>query len=141
MRLKSHFAAFPLLKNQKIQTIYMKKTLVLGASDNPIRYSNAAVRRLAQGGFEVVPVGVRDGEISGVPIQKGQPPMNDVHTITLYLNPQRQKEYYDYILSLQPRRIIFNPGAENPELMKLAKDNGIEVEMACTLVMLAVGQY
>ncbi len=119
----------------------MKKTLVLGASDNPIRYSNAAVRRLAQDGFEVVPVGVREGEISGVPIQKGQPRLDNVHTITLYLNPQRQKEYYDYILSLRPERIIFNPGTENPELMRLARENGIEVEMACTLVMLAVGQY
>ena len=119
----------------------MKKTLVLGASDNPIRYSNAAVRRLAKEGFEVVPVGVREGEISGVPIQKGQPLLEGIHTITLYLNPQRQKEYYGYVLGLQPRRIIFNPGAENPELMRLAQEKGIEVEMACTLVMLAVGQY
>lgn len=119
----------------------MKKTLVLGASDNPIRYSNAAVRRLAQGGFDVVPVGVKEGDISGLPIQKGQPPLDDVHTITLYLNPQRQKEYYDYILSLKPERIIFNPGTENPELMRLAREHGIEVEMACTLTMLAVGVY
>ncbi|MCB0587196.1 MAG: CoA-binding protein [Phaeodactylibacter sp.] len=119
----------------------MKKTLVLGASTNPIRYSNAAVRRLTQGGFEVIPIGLQEGDISGVHIQKGQPALEDIHTITLYLNPQRQKEYYDYILSLSPRRIIFNPGTENPELMQLAREKGIEVEIACTLVMLAVGQY
>ena len=119
----------------------MKKTLVLGASTNPIRYSNTAVQRLLQGGFDVVPVGIKEGDISGVPIQKGQPLLEDVHTITLYLNPQRQKAYYDYILSLRPERIIFNPGTENPELIKLAREKGIEVEMACTLVMLAVGQY
>ena len=113
----------------------------MGASTNPIRYSNAAVQRLAQDGFEVVPVGVREGEISGVAIEQGKPALEDIHTITLYLNPQRQQEYYDYILSLNPQRIIFNPGTENPELMRLAQDKGIEVEMACTLVMLAVGQY
>ena len=119
----------------------MKKTLVLGASTNPIRYSNAAVQRLTNGGFEVVPVGIEEGEISGVPILRGRPAMDDVHTITVYLNPRRQEEYYDYILSLNPKRIIFNPGTENPELMRLAREKGIEVEMACTLVMLAVGQY
>ena len=119
----------------------MKKTLVLGASTNPIRYSNAAVHRLAQGGFEVVPVGVQEGEISGVAIEQGQPALDDIHTITLYLNPERQQEYYDYILSLNPKRIIFNPGTENPELIRLAREKGIEVEMGCTLVMLAVGQY
>ncbi len=119
----------------------MKKTLVLGASTNPVRYSNAAVRRLAHGGFEVVPVGIEEGEISGVPIQQGQPALDDIHTITLYLNPYRQEEYYGYILSLKPERIIFNPGTENPELMKLARDNGIEVEIACTLTLLAVGVY
>ena len=119
----------------------MKKTLVLGASTNPIRYSNAAVQRLAQDGFEVVPVGVREGEISGVAIEQGKPALEDIHTITLYLNPQRQQEYYDYILSLNPKRIIFNPGTENPELIRLAREKGIEVEMGCTLVMLAVGQY
>ncbi|MCB0563732.1 MAG: CoA-binding protein [Phaeodactylibacter sp.] len=119
----------------------MKKTLVLGASTNPIRYSNAAVHRLAQGGFEVVPVGVREGEISGVTIEQGKPVLENIHTITLYLNPQRQQEYYDYILSLNPKRIIFNPGTENPELIRLAREKGIEVEMGCTLVMLAVGQY
>ena len=119
----------------------MKKTLVLGASTNPIRYSNAAVHRLAQGGFEVVPVGVREGKISGVTIEQGKPALENIHTITLYLNPERQQEYYDYILSLNPKRIIFNPGTENPELIRLAREKGIEVEMGCTLVMLAVGQY
>ncbi len=119
----------------------MKKTVVLGASANPIRYSNAAVRQLLSGGFDVVPVGIKDGEIDGAAIQKGQPAVDDVHTITLYLNPQRQKEYYDYILSLNPKRIIFNPGTENFELARLAREKGIETEMGCTLVMLSIGNY
>ncbi len=119
----------------------MKKTLVLGASANPVRYSNAAVRRLAKGGFEVVPIGLDEGEISGVPILQGKPELQGVHTIALYLNPSRQREYYDYILGLKPKRIIFNPGTENPELMQRASEMGIEVEMACTLTMLAVGMY
>jgi len=119
----------------------MKKTLVLGASPNPSRYSNVAVHRLHSYGHEVVPVGVKNGEIDGIEIIKGQPNSDDIDTITLYLNPQRQQQYYDYILDLQPNRIIFNPGTENPELMRLAKEKGIETVIACTLVMLSVGDY
>lgn len=117
------------------------KTVVLGASNNPIRYSYTAVKQLLHRGHEVIPVGIKKGAIEGVPIQNGTPELEDVHTITLYLNPQRQKEYYDYILGLQPQRIIFNPGTENPELLQLAKEQGIETEIACTLVMLSVGNY
>lgn len=119
----------------------MKKTLVLGASPNPGRYSHIAVHRLHSHGNEVVPVGVRTGEVDGIEIIKGKPDAEDIDTVTLYLNPQRQKEYYDYILGLKPNRIIFNPGTENPELVKLAKNQGIETTYACTLVMLATGDY
>jgi predicted CoA-binding protein len=119
----------------------MKKTLVLGASDNPDRVSYEAIRRLTSKGHEVVAVGLREANVFGVDIQKGLPPTEDVDTITLYLNPERQKDYYDYILGLHPKRIIFNPGTENFELVRMAKEKGIEVEIACTLVMLSVGVY
>lgn len=119
----------------------MKKTLVLGASTNPARASYAAVHRLLAGGYEPIPVGIREGEIAGVPILQGKPPLEDIHTVTLYLNAGRQEEYYDYILSLNPIRIIFNPGTENAELARLAKKQGIEVEVGCTLVMLTLDDY
>ncbi len=119
----------------------MKKTVVLGASTNPSRYSYLATRRLQQYGHEVVPIGIREGAIHGIVIQNGTPDVEDVDTITLYLNPQRQEAYYDYILNLKPQRIIFNPGTENPTLMRLAREQGIATEAACTLVMLSVGNY
>ncbi|MEO1515314.1 MAG: CoA-binding protein [Bacteroidota bacterium] len=118
-----------------------KKTIVLGASINPARYSHAAVRKLIAQGFEVVPVGIREGHIGSLPIATGQPSIKDVHTVSLYLNPERQQEHYDYILSLSPKRIIFNPGTENPELIRMAGMKGIETEVACTLVLLSTGVY
>ena len=118
-----------------------KKTLVLGASPNPDRYSNLAVKRLRDHDHRVIAIGIRDGLIGDVEIQKGMPQEKEVDTVTMYLNPQRQKQYYDYLLSLKPRRIIFNPGAENAELEKLARENNIEPVEACTLVMLSTGQY
>lgn len=119
----------------------MKKTLVLGASTNPGRASHQAVHRLLNNGHEPVLVGIKNGDVAGIDIQHGQPALEDIDTITLYMNPQRQVDQYDYILGLEPKRIIFNPGTENPELMRLARDKGIEVEIACTLVMLATDQY
>lgn len=119
----------------------MKKTLVFGATPNPGRYAYLAVMRLKQYGHEVIPLGIRDGSIAGIEIQGGKPVIEDVDTVTLYLNPQRQRGYYDYILSLHPRRIIFNPGAENPELVQLAKEKGIETVEGCTLVMLSIGTF
>lgn len=119
----------------------MTKTLVLGASPNPARYSFIAVRQLLDKGHETVPVGNREGIILGLDILRGKPELEDIHTITLYLNPYRQKDYYDYILSLQPKRIIFNPGTENIELINLAKEHSIEPVIACTLVMLSIGDY
>lgn len=119
----------------------MKKTLVLGASPNPIRFSHKAVKSLVRHGHEVVPLGIRNGDIMWQKILIGNPKIDDIHTITLYLNPQRQKEYYDYILSLSPKRIIFNPGTENQELIQLAMKNNIEVSIACTLIMLNTNNY
>jgi predicted CoA-binding protein len=118
-----------------------KKTVVLGASPNPGRYSNIAVNRLTAYRHPVVAVGQRQGKIGSVEIQTGQPLQEEVDTITLYLNPTNQKPFYDYILSLNPKRIIFNPGTENDELEKLAEEKGIETMEACTLVMLSTGQY
>ena len=118
-----------------------KKTVVLGASPNPARYSYLAVQRLKQSGHPVVAIGKRAAMSGDTAIETGMQATSDVDTVTLYLNPQRQKEYYDYILSLHPKRIIFNPGAENDELAALARQQNIEVLEACTLVMLSTGQY
>jgi predicted CoA-binding protein len=117
------------------------KTVVLGASENPTRYSNMAVRSLLRHNKEVVAVGLKEGEIEGVKILSGKPAIENVDTVTMYVGPQNQKDFYDYVLSLKPKRIIFNPGAENEELEKLAAKNGIEVVEACTLVMLSIGNY
>ncbi|MBL7727239.1 MAG: CoA-binding protein [Dinghuibacter sp.] len=116
-------------------------TLVLGASENPGRYSFLAINRLLEAGVPVKAVGKRAGRVNGVEIQTGQPQLEQIDTVTLYLNPVHQQQYYAYILSLNPRRIIFNPGTENNELVALAKQHGIEPLYACTLVMLSTRQY
>jgi uncharacterized protein len=118
-----------------------KKTVVIGASPNPERFSYKAVSLLSSYDQPVVAVGIRDGQITGVMIQKGKPEIKDVHTVSLYIGPQRQPEYYNYILELNPQRIIFNPGTENPELYSLAKEKNIKVVEHCTLVMLNSGEY
>jgi len=118
-----------------------KKTLVLGASDNPSRYSYLAVNRLKSHGHPVVAIGKKNSIVAGVPIEKEKKDWKNVDTVTLYLNPTHQQQYYDYILSLKPRRIIFNPGAENDELADLAVKNGIKPIEACTLVLLSTDQY
>lgn len=118
-----------------------KPTAVLIASDKPSRYSNVAVKRLLDKGITVYPLGYREGTVHGLDIITGFPPLPDVHTVTLYLAPERQPEHYEYILSLHPERLIFNPGTENLELQKLAEENGIKTMIACTLVMLSVGAY
>jgi len=119
----------------------MKKTLVLGASDNPQRYSFLAINRLRSKGHPVVAIGKKQVKVGDVDVDTEKKTFPDIDTITLYLNPRSQEQYYDYILSLHPKRIIFNPGAENPALERLAKTNGIEPMHACTLVMLSTGQY
>jgi uncharacterized protein len=118
-----------------------KKTLVLGASGNPSRYSYLAIQRLRKLGHPVVAIGKRPSMVADVPVTTEKNKTEDIDTVTLYLNEQRQKEYYDYILSLHPKRIIFNPGAENDELAALAEKNKIEPVEACTLVLLSTGQY
>jgi predicted CoA-binding protein len=118
-----------------------KKTLVLGASENPSRYSYLAVRKLTAHQHPVIAVGNKEGKIGDVAISKEQVPGEGIDTVTLYLNPTNQKPYYDYILSLKPKRIVFNPGTENAELMQLAEQQGIEPFIGCTLVMLSTGQY
>jgi predicted CoA-binding protein len=118
-----------------------KNTLVLGASDNPSRYSYLAVHRLRNKGYSVFAIGKRHTMVADVPVVTEKKYFENIHTITLYLNPLHQQEYYSYILSLKPKRIIFNPGAENDELYHLAKQNGIQPLEACTLVLLSTGQY
>jgi uncharacterized protein len=117
------------------------KTLVLGASTKPDRYSHKAALRLLQHGHDIVLIGVQQGEIQGQAILNGEPDLFDIDTVTMYINPARQTDYYDYLLGLQPRRIIFNPGTENLELAALAAAKGIQTEEACTLVLLATGAY
>ncbi len=121
----------------------MKRTLIVGASPNPSRYAYMAANRLTQSGHEIVPIGIRKGEVAGRQILnlREQPEIEDIDTVTLYINPTHQAEWQDYLLSLKPRRIIFNPGTENPALAANAIANGIDVEDACTLVMLSAGTY
>jgi len=118
-----------------------KKTLVLGASENPERYSYLAVKDLRSWGHEVVAVGARPGKIGDIQIQTEFPRDPDFHTVTIYLQPTRQISYYTAILELRPHRLIFNPGTENEELKHLALQAGIECLEACTLVMLRTGHY
>lgn len=118
-----------------------KNTLVLGASENPARYSNLAINRLTKNRHPVFAIGLKKGKVAGILIETEKIPWKDIDTVTLYLNPRHQQEYYEYILSLKPKRIIFNPGTENEELAELALENGIRSLEACTLVLLSTGQY
>ena len=119
----------------------VKKTLVLGASLNSDRYSNMAVRRLASNKVEVIAIGLKHGKINGINIENKLIEFKDVHTVTLYLNQKRQKEYYRYIISLNPKRVIFNPGTENNEFYKLLEKESMVYMEACTLVLLSTNQY
>jgi uncharacterized protein len=119
-----------------------KRTLVLGASLNRERYSYRTIKALTNHHIPFVAVGRKEVESEGIKILAGKPEgIGLIHTVTLYINPMNQKEYYSYILSLSPKRIIFNPGTINPEFSKMASEAGIEVEEACTLVMLCTGVY
>lgn len=118
-----------------------KKTLVLGASLKTERYSNMAMHRLVAKNREVVAIGLRGGVVADVQIATEMIHFENVDTVTLYLNPKRQVEYYDYIISLEPKRVIFNPGTENNEFVKMLSENNIESVVACTLVLLASNQY
>lgn len=118
-----------------------KKTLVIGASLNPSRYSNFVVQKLMADGHEVVAIGKKLGEIAGVKIDTEQLPYKDLDTVTLYINPENQKDFYNYIIALKPNRVIFNPGTENPEFYQILKENKIPYEIACSLVLLSTNQY
>lgn len=116
-------------------------SLVIGASLKPFRYSNMAINRLRDYDHEVKAIGLREGKVRDVEIETGHPDFSDIHTVTMYVNPNRQPDYYDYITGLNPKRIIFNPGTENPEFEKIANEKGIETIQGCTLVMLSVGTF
>jgi len=119
----------------------MRKVMVLGASPNRQRFSNTCVKSLIRYGYEVIPLGIKEGKIAGRPIRQNIPAEKDIHTVTIYLNARNQQEYYNYLLSLRPQRIIFNPGAENPELKEKALKKDIEVVEDCTLIMLNSGYF
>ena len=118
-----------------------KPTVVIGASPNTDRYSYKATISLQSHKHTVYPIGIKKGNINGLEIINDKPLIENIDTITLYIGPDNQPEWYDYILSLKPKRIIFNPGTENTEFIKLANDNGIETEIACTLVLLSINEY
>ena len=119
----------------------MKKTLVIGASENPERYSFKAINALVQHGHEVVALGLRPGNVAGISFETEKKSFEIIDTVTLYVGPKNQPEYYDYILALKPRRVIFNPGTENPQFIEKLEAAGIYFEIACTLVLLATGQF
>ena len=116
-------------------------TLILGATPNPSRYAYIAAERLKRHGHPFVPVGIKQGTLQGIEIQQGTPDLEDIDTVTLYVGPRNQEGYLDWLIDLQPRRIVFNPGTENPVLMQRAREADIEVVTGCTLVMLGSGQY
>jgi predicted CoA-binding protein len=119
----------------------MRKVVVLGASANPLRFSYKAISMLLRHKFEVIPVGLREGTIGALKIVKGKPFISGVDTLVLYINPDIQRAYYDYIFELNPRLIVFNPGTENFELANLAAERGIRVEFDCAIMMLQEGEF
>ncbi len=119
----------------------MKSTIVIGASANPERYSYKAVESLFKHGHTVIPVGIKQGKIKELDIFINKPIVGNIHTISLYVGIANQTEWIPYVLQLKPKRLIFNPGTENPEFFKLAQSQGIECIEACTLVMLSIGNY
>jgi len=118
-----------------------KKTLVIGASTNPERYSFKAISMLRAHQHEVEAIGLKSGEVAGVLIHTEKHPFEDINTVTLYVNPARQVDFYAYIIGLRPKRVIFNPGTENSEFETMLSNNNIAYEEACTLVLLSTGQY
>ena len=119
----------------------MNKTLVIGASENPDRYANKAIRSLLLHNHPVVALGLKEGSVEGVIFHTEKEQFKNIDTVTMYIGPRHQPEYYSYIIGLKPRRVIFNPGTENPEFSAQLKTAGIFSEIGCTLVLLATGQY
>jgi len=118
-----------------------KVTLVVGASENTSRYSNIAIKRLLSHQLPVLAVGAKKGMVENVTIESNFSGFNNIDTVTLYVGPQNQEALIPQIIQLKPRRIIFNPGTENPAFVKVANENGIETEIACTLVLLSLNSY
>ena len=118
-----------------------KKTVVIGASTKPERYAYKAITMLVDKGHSVLAIGQNKGEVAGIAIRTKNIPLKNIDTVTLYLNALRQRDYYNYIIETNPKRVIFNPGTENPEFYQLLRSNNIQVEIACTLVLLATNQY
>jgi len=134
----SIFTTFTKYTNKQMKN---KKTLVLGASTKPERYAYKAIAMLVEKGHSVLAIGQNAGEVAGIKIQTKAIPLKNIDTVTLYLNTARQRDYYNYIVEAAPKRVVFNPGTENPEFYQLLKLNNIKVEVACTLVLLATNQY
>jgi predicted CoA-binding protein len=118
-----------------------KSTLVIGASLKESRYSNMCVKTLVSGQFPVTAIGLREGTIDEIPVLAGFPELDNIHTVSLYLGPDNQKTWYDYILKLNPERVVFNPGTENLEFQDILTEAGIEVIEGCTIVMVNSGTY
>jgi predicted CoA-binding protein len=118
-----------------------KKTLVIGASTKPEKYAYLAITKLVEKGHSVLAIGQNSGEVAGIKIHTKAIPLKNIDTVTLYLNPARQRDYYNYIVEVKPKRVIFNPGTENREFYQLLELNSIKVEVACTLVLLSTNQY
>jgi len=118
-----------------------KKTLVLGATTKPERAAFKAIEMLVERGHSVLALGQNMGEVAGINIKTKAIPLKNIDTVTLYINPTRQKEYYNYIVDAKPKRVLFNPGTENPEFYQLLELNNIKVEVACTLVLLTLNKY
>jgi predicted CoA-binding protein len=119
----------------------MKNTMIIGATPNPSRYAYRAAHMLKSKGHSIINVGIKEGDVAGVTIEKAAAIHSEVHTITLYIGPALQNDYFEYIVNTNPKRVIFNPGTENEALEQVLKENGIEAVEACTLVLLATGQY
>jgi len=120
-----------------------KKTVVVGASPNPSRYAYRASHMLSEYGHDIVPLSIKRGSVAGEEIKdlRQRPHISDIDTLTLYIGPQHHNQWMEYLLELSPRRIIFNPGTENPDFIAQAEAKGIEVVEGCTLVMLQSGVY
>ncbi len=119
------------------------KTLIVGATTNHSRYAYTAAQMFSERNLDFIPIGIKKGKVFGKEILdlNSKPELKEIHTITLYIGPSNQGEWIDYLIGLKPKRIIFNPGTENPDFFKKARTAGIEVLPACNLVMLSTGQF
>jgi predicted CoA-binding protein len=139
--MKRDYSILVLLHKIIIDTMKNKKTVVLGATTKPERAAFKAVELLVDKGHSVLAIGQNAGEVAGIKIKTKAIPLSNIDTISLYLNPARQRDYYNYIVEAKPKRVIFNPGTENPELYQLLELNNIKAEVACTLVLLTTNRY